>query len=96
MIKIAVEYTEPGVVEDTGLIYEALAHTKVMECSSLIALPEMLTVKDPMGKACSFFYDTMTALTIGEGDEAIEITKFTMKDIVEALDPSADAEGGNG
>ena len=89
MIRVVVNYTEPGVVEDTGLIYEALAHTKDMECSSLIALPEMLTVKDPMGKACSFFYDTMTELKI----DGKTIEKFTMKDIVTALTPS---KGGNG
>ena len=89
MIAVVVKYTEPGVVADTGLIYEALEHTKTMECSSVIALPEMLTVKDPMGKACSFFYDTMTALTI----DGKAISKFTMKDIVTALTPS---KGGNG
>lgn len=91
MIAVVVKYTEPGVVEDTGLIYETLEHTKNMECSSVVALPEMLTVKDPMGKACSFFYDTMTALTI----DGTAITKFTMKDIVKALDPSAEDEGGS-
>jgi len=89
MIAVVVKYTEPGVVADTGLIYEALEHTKTMECSSVIALPEMLTVKDPMGKACSFFYDTMTELSI----DGKSIEKFTMKDIVTALTPSKGGKG---
>jgi len=89
MISVVVKYTEPGVVAETGIIYQALERTKTMECSSVVALPEMLTVKDPMGKACSFFYDTMTALTIN----GKAISKFTMKDIVTALTPS---KGGNG
>ena len=89
MIAVVVKYTEPGVVADTGLIYEALEHEKIMDCSSVIALPEMLSVRNSTGKACSFFYDTMTKLTI----DGKSIEKFTMKDIVTALTPS---KGGNG
>jgi hypothetical protein len=42
-----------------------------------------------MGKACSFFYDTMTELSI----DGKSIEKFTMKDIVTALTPSKGGKG---
>jgi len=85
MINVAVKYTERGVIDDTdGTIYENLERTKIMDCSCVIALPTMLSVKDTRGKACSFFYDKMTQLLIDD----TEIEKFTMKDIVEALVPS--------
>jgi len=106
MINVAVKYTERGVVENTGDIYDTLEHTKVMDCSSVIALPTMLAVKDSRGKACSFFYDTMISLSVND----VAIDTFTMEAITKALAPtgsddssssdssdssSADDEGGS-